>query len=221
MIEISKSNLIGKKFGRLLVLEETDKRSSNQTVIWKCKCDCGNIVYIDTSRLTSGNTKSCGCLSIESSKVPKTIKHGDCNVNSEFHRLYYIWKGMRSRCNNKKGQKYKDYGGRGISVCEEWNEYINFKNWALSNGYRNNLTIDRINVDGNYEPSNCRWSDSITQMNNMRTNTHIEYNNETYTIAELARKYNLKQGTLIKRLNLGWNIDDALNRPVRGVNKNE
>lgn len=213
--------MIDKKFGRLLVLEETNKRSNNQTVIWKCKCDCGNTVYIDTNRLTSGNTKSCGCLSIESSKKPKTIKHGDCNVNSKFHRLYCIWKGMRSRCNNQNGQKYKDYGGRGIAVCEEWSEYVNFKNWALSNGYKDNLTIDRIDVNGNYEPNNCRWSDSFTQMNNMRTNTHIKYNNETYTISELARKYNLKQGTLIRRLNLGWSIDNALNKPVRRGNRNE
>lgn len=219
VIEISKSNLLNKRFGRLLVIEETNERSSIQTVIWKCKCDCGNITYVDTNRLTSGNTKSCGCLSVESYRKPKIIKHGDCNSNSEFHRLYIIWKGMKSRCNNQNGQKYKDYGGRGISVCEEWNEYMNFKDWALSNGYRSNLTIDRIDVNGNYEPNNCRWSDAVTQMNNMRTNTHIEYNGVVHTIAELARKYNLKQNTLIRRLNLGWSVDDALNKPVREVNK--
>lgn len=149
-------NLVGKKFGRLLVIKYTNKRSKNIGVIWKCKCDCGNITFVIANNLKSGNTKSCGCLK---------YKHGD-NCCKNRARLYRTWLDMKTRCYNNKATSFLYYGAKGIQVCDEWkNNYLAFKQWALANGYKDNLTIDRIDSTGNYEPNNCRW---ITASENSR-----------------------------------------------------
>ena len=124
---------------------------------------------------------------------------------------------MRQRCNNPNRHDYKRYGGRGIAVCKEWNDYSTFRNWAIANGYNDNLSIDRIDVNGNYEPSNCRWVDNIVQANNVRNNHRIEYKGTTYTLAEFARKLNISYSTLQHRINRRWSIDKIVTTPQRCV----
>lgn len=137
-------------------------------------------------------------------------KHGETKT-----RLHKIWSSMHERCEREKHLHYSDYGGRGISVCEEWKDYIPFAKWARNNGYSDNLTLDRIDVNGNYEPSNCRWVTMKEQHNNKRNNRILLYHGETYTLTQLAEKVGINKTTLKERINLGWSIEDAVNRPIR------
>lgn len=143
-----------------------------------------------------------------------TYKHNMSNT-----RIYCIWDGMKQRCRNSKSKRYKDYGGRGIKICSEWldkeNGFINFYNWSMANGYKENLTIDRIDIDGNYEPLNCRWITNKEQQKNKRNNRYIVYNNENKTISEWAQIYNINTGTICSRLQSGWDIEKALTTPAR------
>jgi hypothetical protein len=145
-------NLKGQTFGRLIVIKDTGKRTRFRNVIYLCLCRCGNMIEVPQERLRKGDTKSCGCL-----KKELNYKHGDARKKNQ-KRLYGIWNGMRGRCNNLKDKAYKYYGARGIQVCKEWrNSYFAFKSWATLSGYKEGLSIDRIDNDGNYEPSNCQW----------------------------------------------------------------
>lgn len=125
-------------------------------------------------------------------------------------KLYSVWKTMKYRCSNKNNHKYKNYGGRGIKVCDEWKDYSLFKAWALSNGYRDNLTIDRVDVDGNYEPNNCRWVDMKTQQRNRSNNKLIEYKGETKCLSEWVEITGIGHKTILYRLNNGWSVEKAL-----------
>ncbi len=160
-------DITGKKFGRLTVIEPAPRpdgiKSHNQ--FWLCRCQCQKEVVVCGRSLRSGNTKSCGCLLKEQARESKT-KHGMKGT-----RLYNIYKGMKQRCYNPNNKDYKDYGARGVKVCDEWigeNGFINFSKWAMTHGYSDDLTIDRINVDRGYFPDNCRWADYFTQANNRR-----------------------------------------------------
>lgn len=160
-------NLTGVRFGRLTALEicGIDKTGSTK---WKCICDCGNTKIVCASSLKKGNTKSCGCLAKEVSReLAKNLpryKHG-----KRYTKLWYVWQGMKQRCFNSNNKNYKYYGERGITICDEWkNDFNAFYEWAITNGYTDNLTIDRINNDGNYEPSNCRWVTNAEQQKNKR-----------------------------------------------------
>lgn len=130
--------------------------------------------------------------------------HGETNQNSRLHR---IWGCVISRCENPNHNRFPDYGGRGITVCGEWHDYLTFKRWAISNGYAEGLTIDRVENDKEYSPNNCRWVDRITQQNNMRTNVVIVYNGESHTLAEWSRIFNIRYGTLVTRYNRGWTVE--------------
>lgn len=137
-------------------------------------------------------------------------KHGETNT-----RLFKIWCSMHERCERAKHIHYKDYGGRGIKVCEEWKEYLPFAKWARNHGYTDKLSIDRIDFDGDYAPSNCRWSTMREQQNNKRSNRVVEYRGNSYTLTQLAEKVGINKTTLKERLNVGWSVEDAVNRPIR------
>lgn len=198
-------DLRGRRFGRLLVLERSENvfyPSGKPQTTWKCQCDCGNEIVVGAQLLKSGKTKSCGCIVNTQAGLSHT-------------RQYTIWKQMISRCQNVHDQAFSDYGSRGIEVCKEWlGEYgfQNFYKWSIKNGYADNLTIDRINVNGNYEPSNCRWATMKEQQNNRRNNRFLDLNGEKHTIAQWSEITRINAGTIRSRLKLGWSIEDTLTK---------
>lgn len=193
-----KLELIGKKFNRWTVLWKIKIRKPGTH--WICKCDCGNFGICKGADLKTGNTKSCGCLHKEmASKSNK--KHGLYKT-----KLYRVWHAMKDRCYNHNDKKYTNYGGRGITVCNQWKyNFADFYSWAISNGYKEGLSIDRINNNGNYEPSNCRFADVYTQANNKTTNTFLTYKGESKTLSQWARETGIDNDTIkwrIKRYGL-------------------
>lgn len=213
------TDLTGHKFGRLLVLGIAEPEyKSKRGRTWKCLCDCGKIAYRPTGDLTKTKNpvRSCGCIHSEqlSQRNRESGIRGGDSKNPEFERLYHIWGVMRHRCNNQNDTNYHLYGGRGITVCEEWqNNWFAFKEWALSHGYQDDLTIDRINVNGNYEPDNCRWTTQQVQANNTRTNKILTYHGEDDTLANWCRRLNLDYFRTKARLNTcGYSVEDAFER---------
>lgn len=187
------ADLTNQRYGRLVVLEYAGRTNSNKP-LWKCQCDCGNIHITTFASLRSGECISCGCYQKETiGKLRRT--HGCSNT-----RLYKIWKSIRQRCYNTNDAQYFRYGGRGIKLCDEWQDFVNFKTWSENNGYSSLLTIDRINNDGNYEPSNCRWADMKTQTRNRRNTCKVEYNGNLITVKELSEQYNVNYYKLYDRI---------------------
>lgn len=173
----------------------------NGVAMWKCTCSCEghNEVIVRGSNLKNGNTLSCGCLFLENLKQRQLV-HGDSERGKQ-SRLYKIWADMKQRCLNPNNTAYKNYGGRGIKVYDKWIEsYEVFKKWALENGYTDSLTIERINVNGDYEPLNCTWVTMKEQQNNRRNNRIITYNGETHTLAQWAEKTGISKRILWERI---------------------
>jgi hypothetical protein len=202
---ISFERLDGRRFGRLLVWAFHGKNKN--TPMWLCECDCGNQKVLPTYSLTNGFTKSCGCYGKEH---PSHLIHGGKGTH-----LYLTWKSMRERCNTPGCSSYSRYGGRGTKVCDEWSDFVAFRDWALAHGYQRSLTIDRINNHDGYNPANCRWADWITQANNKSINRHISYRGRTQTVAQWARELNISPRLLYGRLSQGWSVTRAIEAPKR------
>lgn len=197
-----KVELTGRRFGRLVVIEQALEKSANGALHWKCKCDCGNEKIIRGTNLTSGKTLSCGCYNREviTKENPKYKR-----------KLYYIFRSIKDRCEDRNNKAFKNYGGRGISV--EWKTYEEFEEWCMNHGYKEGLWIDRINNDGNYSPDNCRFCTPKEQQNNKRTNVFITIDVETLTIQQWADKTGIKRATIERRYELGWRGKDLI-RPI-------
>ena len=193
-------DIIGMKFGRLTVVKlHHVKQLKRRFYYYLCKCDCGNDYIVLKSALLNGSTRSCGCYNTEIriQQCKKRAKHNLTNT-----RLHRIWEKMHGRCFCPTSQDYTNYGGRGITICEEWkNDFKAFYDWAMANGYKDNLTIDRINVNGNYEPSNCRWVGAKVQQRNRRNNKLITFKGETHCLFEWAEIYNIPPKILSQRIN--------------------
>lgn len=201
-------DLSGQRFGRLLVIERDTSKSPKERkyrTLWKCKCDCGKEVVVWANNLVRGHTLSCGCYKIETF-IGRETEHGMSDT-----RLYEIWKGMRRRCLDPKRNSYHNYGGRGIVVCADWeNDFGAFQKWAVENGYKDGLTVDRKNNDGPYSPENCKWASIKEQANNRRTNRYIDVFGEHLTISEAAQKYGIKPCTIRARIEHGWMPERAV-----------
>lgn len=199
-------DLTGQRFGRLVVIERADN-SADGRARWLCRCDCGQSKTVLGEHLKKGRTKSCGCAKSESSSK-RFKKHGGRNS-----KLYRIWSNMKDRCNNPDCKVYSDYGGRGIKVCKEWiDDFSAFQKWALANGYKEGLTIDRKNNDKGYSPDNCRWTDRKIQGNNKRNCRYITYKGQRKTVAEWSDITGIPHDTLLYRLNHGWETERILKK---------
>ena len=198
----------GMRLGNLTVIGRAPNAEGNSRARWLCKCDCGKTKIMRGDVLRKGVT-SCGC---------KTrYKHGGC-VGGKVSRLYVIWRDMKSRCSNPKNNGYSDYGGRGISVCDEWyHSFENFQNWAKKNGYRDDLTIDRIDADGNYEPENCRWISNIKQQRNKRNTVFITANGICMCIPEWAEHLGVPKSKLYKLYRQPGKIEPYILAALEGV----
>lgn len=198
-------DLTGRNFDKLKVVERAEDKGGQ--TMWLCSCECGNVTIVNASALRSGHTKSCGCYRYT---IPKEIntKHGKSRTQT-----HKTWCDIKSRCLCLTDHAYKDYGGRGITVCDRWR--YSFEAFyedvsKLPHFNEKGFTLDRIDNDGNYEPNNVRWVDRITQGNNKRNNRLITYNGETHTMAEWARIKGINYNLLANRLYGGWDIARAL-----------
>lgn len=207
------NDLIGRKFGRLTVLERYPEKKRGY-IQWVCKCQCGNIIVVRSDLLKSGNTRSCGCLSKEIHSMRcRELGLARATHKKSNTRLYKIYANMKDRCYNKNNHAYKDYGLRGITICKEWLESFNvFYEWAINNGYEDNLTIDRKDNNLGYSPNNCRWITKTEQCFNTRHNKFITYNNKTQTLKEWTDELGLSYSKIWKRLYRGWCFERAIKK---------
>lgn len=200
---------VGKRFDRLLVLKFSHKIKHRVFVL--CRCDCGAEKLFATSDLKSGRVHSCGCLLRE--MYAKKAQNKITNI-----RLHYIYLSIKKRCFNPNSKAYKNYGARGITMCKEWSDtktgYRAFEAWSLEHGYKQGLSIDRINNDGNYEPSNCRWATNYEQSNNKRTNHIITVNEKQYTLRQAQDVFHIPSDRIRCRLKAGWPVEKAVFAPV-------
>lgn len=211
----SSKELTGKKFSRLLVLQRVGSNKFDKA-LWLCACDCGQSTVVTTGQLMNGTTRSCGCYKAERQRDANVI-HGLARRKSK-SRTYNCWANMLQRCCNPNSTMYRYYGGRGITVCERWLDFASF--YADMGDAPPNLTIERKDTNGNYEPSNCKWADFTEQVLNRRCTRWISCGGQTLTITQWARETGIKHGVISKRIASGWSVEDALTvRPVPGNKK--
>lgn len=200
-------DLTGMQFGRWTVVKYTPRRRSDGKVrpAYLCRCSCGNESVIDADNLKKNKTRSCGCLQKEL-QSQKQCSHGESHTN-----LYNVWCAIKRRCYNQNTKEYYRYGGRGIGMCSEWKEsYELFRDWAITNGYQNGLTIDRIDNDGDYSPMNCRLVTMKEQCNNRCSNREYTWNGETHNVTEWSNILGINTKTLFNRLYKGWSFERAI-----------
>lgn len=203
-------DLTGDKYGYLTVIKMADARTNNGRIQWECICECGNHVIVPAHKLRSREKKSCGCHRYDCNYRSKKAKNNP--------RLYNIYCGMKKRCTKPSCKQYPQYGGRGITICDEWKTFEPFCDWALANGYdatadSKQCTIDRIDNSKGYSPDNCRWATAIEQGNNKRNNKFLTFNGETRTISEWSRHCGFKTGVIYQRLKRGWSVEKTLSTP--------
>lgn len=203
-------DLTGRRFGWLTMVSEAPReytKGGKSKRMWNCLCDCGKTVVVNDGSLKRGNTKSCGCYRKYANKV-RCNKHGLSKS-----KLYSVWGSMKDRCYSKNCKQYKDYGGRGITICDEWrSDFFTFYKWAVNNGYKEGLTIERKDVNGNYCPENCCWITKEEQAKN-KTNCHfITYNGETRTLSEWSRELHIDRGTVRKHEKILGNGEEAIEK---------
>ena len=203
-------DMVGKHYGRLTVIKEVGRRRG--AALFLCHCECGSNKEITGGDLRTGRVNSCGCLKKE------LVTESNTTHGLRKHRLYSIHAGMLTRCYNNKTPQYNYYGKKGIKVCDQWKNkqsgFINFYNWSIENGYKDRLTIDRINVNGNYEPNNCRWVDEKVQANNKTDNHFITMNGIKKTLSEWCEELNIKPSTVHCRIRRGWSDEQALTKEI-------
>lgn len=201
------NDLTGMRCGTLTAIRPAGFSTNAGNIMWVSKCDCGNERIVIGSDFKRGRYKSCGCLG-------RRRKYGKDTAKSM--RLWHIHNSILVRCRCETNKKYADYGGRGITVCDEWlHSFESFRDWAVQNGYADDLSIDRIDVNGNYCPENCRWATNIEQQNNKRNNHTITCDGRTMTIAEWARELGVRPTALRQRLVRGWSDEQTIKMPVK------
>lgn len=202
-------NLTGKIFGKLTVIDENYIRTLSGAVRWNCICDCGRLTVVIGGDLKSGRTSSCGCFQKEKAKEAQTT-HG-MHDTPEHH----AWNNMKNRCNNEKAPNYHNYGGRGITVCDRWMN--SFENFYEDMGPRPSPdhSLDREEVNGNYEKDNCRWATDLEQQNNRRDNVRYEYDGSTRTVSEWGHILGIKENSIRSRLNRGWSFENAVSESIQ------
>jgi hypothetical protein len=200
-------NITGKKYNGLTAIKFAKKCEKWNHAFWLFKCECGTKKILQKSKVICGHIISCGC----GAKNKKKTGNPTHNLSKTY--MYILWKGMRQRCNNPNNPKYPNYGGRGIKVCDRWN---NFENYLLDMGNRPSpdYSIDRIDNNGNYEPNNCRWATKSEQARNQRSNIKITLGNKTLCISEWAKINNLPESTIRARIIRGWNLIDSITKPL-------
>ncbi len=205
-------DLTGRKFGRWTVIKISDERNHRNCIVWKCECECGNVKLIKTEYLKNGESKSCGCLLIET-VIKRSTKH-----NLSRSRGYKAWAQLIQRCNNPNATYYKYYGGRGIKVCERWKEFKNFH--EDMGDCPDGLEINRIDNNKGYFKENCEWTTRKRQMRNINSNVNLTFNNKTQCLSDWARDLDTKVQTLWNRINrYNWPIEKALSSPVKKINR--
>jgi len=211
-----KLDLTGKRYGRLTVIHEAPKKSGR--VAWFCKCDCGGTKIASSNKLQLNECRSCGCLMYEA-RYSVHMTHGDSGRTRKDGKrtstpLYHSWNSMKQRCLNPNTSNYNNYGGRGISVYQQWiDSFIVFKKWAMSNGHKEGLTIDRIDNNGNYEPSNCRWATNSEQAWNKRITVYLEYDGKRLNKKEWSKLTGLTIAQITNRRHKGWSDKKILTTP--------
>lgn len=212
-------DLTGQRFGRLTVLERAWTRKGQ--LFWRCRCECGAVCDVQGSSLRGGRTRSCGCLHDELA----------CNrlLEADYYRpeqvankcLHQVWVNMRQRCRNPRNPEFHLYGGRGIDVCAEWKDYFTFERWAVASGYGPGLSIDRIDNDSGYSPTNCRWTTPKVQSNNQRKTTMLTYGGKTMALSFWADKFHISRETLKSRIKRGWSVEQALITPIKSKDRGQ
>lgn len=201
------TDLTNQQFGRLTVIR-FEGVGKHQKTLWRCKCLCGRETIVCGSNLKKGTTKSCGCL-MKELLVARNTRHSMARSDGK-HRLYKIWAGMKMRCLNPNEPSYVNYGARGITLCDEWMQFKPFAEWALKNGYRDDLEIDRIDNDRGYCPENCRWVSRQQNQLNKRNNRLLTIQGTTRPLTEWSRISGISIHTILSRIRYGWNYDDLL-----------
>ena len=216
----TKEDIAGKKYNRLTLVRPAYKKGTRW--IWECLCDCGNITFLESYAVKSGHTKSCGCLYLETRGKTRLV-HGGCK---ELASLYHIWENMKARCFNPKSANYSHYGARGITVCDEWRQdFQSFINWSVANNYEYGLSIERLNVDGNYEPTNCKWIPRNAQGRNKRNSRRVIVDGEEVSLSEYFYSQKAEESidyyNFSCRISLGWTLEKALSTPVNKRTKKD